>query len=430
MAHRRRALEQATFRRAVVDRIVVLVLAVVAASGLMSILPSQTQVAVSRLGCRAVSLGLGSCGAPGLDLQDTQLGQARCPALATLDAALPEVRVRELTAAQGIPVRISTERSGDVFVQLGSSAQPAPPALLQGQVRPSRDVIDGVQVPAQAEWYLPRGQGLEQLLVAVQDGHHTYVQQHSALGLVSRVLRRRGRDVAPPSLLFSQVDLGGRAWPGVRAASAPPRRRAPGQSTPGPVAVASSVTLQTSTPAVSTYNRVTHEAAVVAPVLGQLGARPVTGAMRWVRDDQGTVMSVLIAVVSPGALSPGEPATAAENPGVAYIAIPVSTAPERALVQSWLSGPGPVVVPLDELLGLRAPSANDQLGSFLTRAVTITVLHESGVGVADLQERVTTELQQLRRQEWPGTRIVSAGTIAPQPSGGQRRVLADPGCTT
>ena len=73
MARRRRAVERATFRRTVTDRVVVLVLVVVTASGLMSVLPGSSQRLVSRTACRAVSLGLGACGAAGLDLEDTAL---------------------------------------------------------------------------------------------------------------------------------------------------------------------------------------------------------------------------------------------------------------------------------------------------------------------------------------------------------------------
>ena len=431
MAPRRRAVERATFRRTVVDRLIVLVLVVVAASGLMSILPGESQRAVSRLGCRAVSLGLGSCGAPGLDLQDTQLTQSRCPALATLDAALPEVRVRELTASQGLPVSISTERSGDVVVQLGSAPQPAPPAVLEGAVRPSRPVIDGVDVPAQAEWYLPRGQGLEQLVVAVQDGHHHFVQRRSALALVSTALGRRAREVPPPSVLYSRADLDRSSWPHLADTAVPPRREPVSQPRERVLpASASSVTVQTSLPALAAYNRVTHESAVVAPVAGRLGRQPVTGTVRWTRNDQGTLTSVLLAVVAPDRLARGEPKTSLTGAGVAYIAIPVTTGPERELVQSWFSGPERLTIPLDELLGLRVPPASDQLGSFLSRAATVTVLRYGLVDAPTLQQRVTTELQGLRRQEWPGVRMVEAATIAPQPSGGVRLVLDDPGCRT
>lgn len=437
MAPRRRAVERATIRRTVVDRLVVLVLVVLAASGLMSILPSQSQVAVSRLGCRAVSLGLGACGAPGLDLQDTQLTESRCAALSTLDTVLPEVRVRELTAAQALPVVISTERSGDMFVQLGPlgqlgpPGQLAPPALLEGEARASTDVSGGVSVPLEAEWYLPRGQGLEQLVVAVQDGHHLDVQRRSALALVSRMLGRRAREVPPPSVLYSQVRLDGSLWPRSLDRPAPPPQRAGGPDrTRVPTATSSSVTVSTSTPASSTYNRVTHESAVVASLTGRLGQQPVTGAVRWTRDAQGAVTSVLVAVVAPGRLAPGEPGASLPGPGVAYLSIPVSTAPEQALVESWFAGPGPLTIPLDELLGLRVPPAGDQLGSFLTRAATITILRYGLVEPGELQQRVSAELRGLRRQEWEGVRMVGAGTIAPQPTGVGRKVLADPGCRT
>ena len=59
MGPRRRAVERATRRQNLLDRIVVGILVVVALSGLMSVLPAATQVAVSRFACRVGSLGLG-----------------------------------------------------------------------------------------------------------------------------------------------------------------------------------------------------------------------------------------------------------------------------------------------------------------------------------------------------------------------------------
>ena len=125
MSPRRRAVERATRRQMITDRIVIGTLVVVALSGLMSVLPAYTQVAVSRLACRVGSLGLGSCGEPGINLENSQLAPARCSTLGTLDKVLPEVRVEQVTTSTGLPVTISQARSGDVFVALGQR-RPAP----------------------------------------------------------------------------------------------------------------------------------------------------------------------------------------------------------------------------------------------------------------------------------------------------------------
>lgn len=90
MARRRRAVERASHRQAIVDRVVIGVLVVVATSGLMSLLPAQSQIAVSRFACRAGSLGLGSCGSSTQSLGSDQLAPPRCPILARFDRALPE----------------------------------------------------------------------------------------------------------------------------------------------------------------------------------------------------------------------------------------------------------------------------------------------------------------------------------------------------
>ena len=430
MARRRRAVERATFRRTVTDRVVALVLVVVTASGLMSVLPGSSQRAVSRTACRAVSLGLGACGTAGLDLDNTQLAPARCPTLSRLDRSLPEVRVRQLVADQGLPVTISTARSGDVDVQLGSAEQPPLPALLAGEPRGRRHVVDGVVVPAQTEWYLPRGQGLDELVVAVQDGHHRWVQQRSALALVSRGLSRAEREVPPPTLVYSQVSFGDAPWPLLPDPPAVPRTGKPVKPARVPAGSVSGVTVDRDRPATFVFNRISRESALVTDLFGTVAGRPVTGTLRLVRDGQGNVTSLLAAVVGTGPLAPGEPRTSLPGPAVAYVSVPVRTSSERALVSAWLAGRQPVRLPLDELLGLRVPAPSDRLGSFLTRAADVTVLRYGLVSPVELQARVDDELVSLRRTEWEGIPLVEVATIAPSPTGAGRRVLDDIGCRT
>lgn len=420
MAGRRRAVERAALRRTAIDRVVTGVLVVVAAAGGMSVLPGSSQRAVSRTGCRVVTLGLGACGDPGLDLTDVALAPPRCLTLAALDDALPEVRVRRLVAARGLVVTISTARSGDVVAQLGDAAQPAPPRVLTGEARSQRHVVDGVDVPAQAEWYLPRGQGLDELVGAVQDAEHQVVQRRSALGLLGVVLDRDERSVPEPTLLSSTLDLSQPVWPHV-APAAPSRPVRTGGST---------VSVATDRPAVSVFNRISSESALVVPLTGSLGGQPTTGTMRVVRDPTSAVVSVLLAVVTPGRAVPGEPAASLPGPAVAYVQVPVRTATERELVATWLAGSGPVVVPLDGLLGLRAPQADDQLDSFFTRAATVTVLRYALVEPAALAGRVDAELRDGRRQDWEGVRLVEAGQVDPTSSGAGRRFVADPACRT
>ena len=435
MVRRRRAVERATLRRSVTDRVVAAVLVVVALSGLMSVLPGASQRAVSRATCRLVTLNLGTCGAPGLDLSDTTLAPPRCRTLATLDEALPEVRVRRLTAARGLPVTISTARSGDVVVQLGDAPQPAAPAVLSGETRPQRRVLDGVDVPAQAEWYLPRGQGLDELVAAALDGEHESVQQRSALALLADGLDRDERVVPEPTLLYSTVDLREQLWPHVEDASVPPRTSptptpAPPPRARGPVRSSSEVTVLSDQPAVSVFNRISRESALIAPLGGTVGGRPATGTLRVTRDPSGAVVGVLLAVVTQGQIVPREPRTSLPGPAVAYVEVPVRTAPERELVGTWLAGSSPATVPLDALLGLQAPPANDQLGSFLSRAAEVTVLRYALVEPAALQARVTEELRAGRRQDWEGIRLVEVVGIAPTSGGTRRTPVADPPCRT
>jgi hypothetical protein len=431
VAARRRAVERAARRRSAIDRVVAGSLAVVAAAGLMSVLPGSTQRAVSRASCQVATLGLATCGDPGLDLTDTALGPPRCLLLADLDSALPEVRVRRLVAAQDLVVTISTARSGDVVVQLGDEPQPGAPAVLDGGVRGQRRVAEGVSVPAQAEWFLPRGQGLDELVGAVQDARHQVVQDRSALGLLGAALDRGERSVPAPTQRYAQVDLTQPVWPRAEAARPAPPRSGTAPARPAvPPRSGSQVAVATDRPAQLVFNRISRESSTVVPLAGSLGGQPATGTLRVTRDGAGTVVSVLVGVVTPARAVPGETAAASAGPAVAYVQVPVRTEPERALVASWLAGSGPVVVPLDGLLGLRAPQADDRLDSFLTRAATVTVLRYGGVGTARLSDRVAEELRTGRREDWAGVRLVGAGRVEPTSSGAGRRLVPDPACRT
>ncbi|HEY0215100.1 MAG TPA: hypothetical protein VGC57_01765 [Cellulomonas sp.] len=428
MARRRRAVEQATFRRTVTDRVVAGALVLVALSGSMSVLPGSSQRAVSRTACHVVTVGLGTCGAAGLDLTDTALAPARCPTLAALDDALPEVRVRHLVAARGLPVTVSTARSGDVVAQLGDAPQPSPPAVLDGQSRPLRPVADGVEVPGQTEWYLPRGQGLDELVAAAQDDEHQFVLRRSPLALLAAGLDRDERSVPAPTLLYSTLDLGAQPWPRFAARVQPPRTAGP--TTPrGPARSASHLLLGPDRPAAYVFNRVSGQSAVVATLDGTVGGEPATGTLRVTRDQSGAVVDVLVAVVAQGRLVPGEPSTWPGGPAVAYVQVPVRTASERAVVDAWLSPASVAEIPLDEVLGLRAPQPSDQLGSFLTRAAMVTVLRYGASTPATLQDRTADQLRTGRREEWDD-RLIEAVTVAPTADGTHRVPVDDPSCRT
>jgi hypothetical protein len=427
---RRRAVERATRRQNLIDRIVVGILVIVALSGVMSVLPAYTQVAVSRFACRVGSLGLGSCGAADIDLEKTPLAPARCAVLATLDKSLPEVRVERLITHQGLPMVISQARSGDVFVELGAAAQPAEPDLLAGESRPQRSVMPGVSAPAQAEWYLPRGQGLDQLVTATYQKHRQWVERRSAMTLVGSRLFGAESEVPPPAVLYSRVKLDQHRLPRFTDAPAPPRTDHTTYRPPVPEAAVNALHLDTGIPALAMVNRISGNTATVASLRGTLRQQPVTGAVRWSRNADGVVSSVLVGVVASGRMVPGEHLGSLPGPAVAYISVPVTTAPEQRLVEEWFADPRGLTIPLEELLQLRPARTSDQLGSFLTRAATVTILRYAFLQPGELQARVTRELASQRRQDWTGIRMLAASSIAPQPSGGRRQILEDPSCRT
>lgn len=431
MARGLRAVERATRRQTITDRIVAVILAVVAASGLMSVLPGQSQVAVSRFACHVASLGLGSCGRTGLNLENTGLNLPRCPALATLDETLPEVRVNELTAKDDLHVTIDAARTGDVFVQFGPADQLAPPLTLNGQGRRTHDVAAGVTLPTSAEWFLPSGQGLDQLVQAVQDRHQQWIQHRSALAVLTTALARGDADVPAPTVLYGQIRLDEALLPTYPDAPVVPRSGTEPRPSRGPLAPLSAVSVVSDVPAVTVFNRVSRHFSVVAPVAGVLQRSPVTGTVRWTRDADGNVTSVVVAIVASTRLATGErvPVGVATT-GVAYLSVPITTEPERALAQQWLSDPGGFRLGLNELLGLRPADPSNRLASFLTRAATVTLVRYSGIDPGEAQLRVRSELTSSRRVDWAGARMVSAATIAPQPTGSVRTVVDDPLCRT
>lgn len=428
LARLRRPVERASQRQAIADRIVIAVLVVVAASGLMSLLPGDRQATVSRFVCRLGSLGLGACSSAPPVLGSQQLAPPRCRLLSTFDEALPEVRVSNPAAAGSPSIELSTARSGDMYLRLGIENALAPPFLLQGEGRATAPLLPGASVPVSAEWYLPAGQGANVIAQAVADRHHQWVQRRSSLAVISSVFGDRGRRIPPPTVLFSQVRLDSPVLPRVAGGPSAPSTSA-GPDRPGE----SYISVVSSRPALLAYNRITADASLVVSVAGAVLDTPVAGSVRWTRDASGAITSVLIAVVSEGRLVPGErlPKDGSSNSadsgstGVAYVAVRVTSAAEQDLVSDWLSDPQGFSLGLDELLGLRAPQASDQLGSYLTRAATVTLLRYSGIDSQTAETQVSEELARHRRVDWSGGRLLSVSEIAPEPNRAARVLVTD-----
>jgi hypothetical protein len=431
LARLRRPIERATQRRARADRIVIAALVVVTASGLMSLLPGERQAAISRFVCRVASVGLGACGSAPPVLGSEQLAPPRCRLLSTFDEALPEVRVSRTTAANSFSIEVSTARSGDMFLRLGNEDASVPPFLLQGDGRASAALLPGASVPVSTEWYLPGGQGANAIAQAISDRHHQWVQRRSSLAVLSSVLGDHGRQIPPPTVLFSQVRLNSPVLPRVASPGVPSASERPGK--PGGE---SYISVVPNRPALLAYNRVTSEASLVVSVTGVVRDTPVAGSARWTRDRSGAITSVLIAVVSAGQLVPGEPLPSADSStpgnsgsvGVAYVALPVTSAAEQKLVSTWLSDQQGFRLDLDELLGLQAPEASDQLSSYLTRAARLTLLRYSGIEAQAAEKQVSEELARHRRMDWSGASLLSVSEIAPQPNRAARVLVTDPSC--
>ena len=415
---RRRDVERASRRRSVTDRILVLVLVVVAASGFMSALPATAQVAVGRLACRVGSLGLGACGADPVALTDPELAPPRCAALAALDEALPEVRVSETTTPSGLRIQTRTARSGDSVLHLGPDQTTEPPLLLAGQRRGRQEVLPGVDVSNSADWFLPGGQGGDIVVAAALEQHRQWLQHRSSLAPLGAVFGSSGRELPSPTLLRSRV------WPGV--AQLPP----PADTTAALSDTRNRVVLRADQPAHLVTNSIDRDSMLTISLTGTWAGQPVTGAASWRRAASGEVEQVTVAVVAARSLVKGEPALPKGSAEVAYITIPVATAGERRLVEGWLSRPTGFSLPLTELLGLRQPDVRDQLAAFLTRAATVTVLRHGDTDRLALTRRVTDEVIATERVERADTRLTAAFTVAPQPNGEPRTLAEDPACAS
>ena len=411
-------MERAARRRSVTDRILVLVIVVVAASGFMSTLPAAAQVAVGRLACRVGSLGLGACGADPIALTDPELAPPRCAALATLDQALPEVRVSETTTPAGLRIQTRTARSGDSVLHLGPDQTAETPLLLAGQHRGRQTVLPGVDVDTSADWFLPGGQGGDIVVAAALEQHRQWLQRRSSLAPLGAVFGSSGRDLPSPTLLQSRV------WPAVPQLPTSPA------AAPTLTDTRNRVVLQPNQPAHLVTNRIDRDSVLAVSVTGTWAGQPVTGAASWRRGASGEVERVTVAVVSARPLVKGEPALPAGSAEVAYITIPVASSGERRLVESWLSRPTGFSLPLTELLGLGQPDVRDQLAAFLTRAATVTVLRYADTDRTWLTRQVTQQVIATERVDWPRTRVTAAFTVAPQPNGAARTLVADPACAS
>lgn len=415
MAHRR-AVERAARRRTVTDRVLIIVVSVAAASGLMSVLPAASQVAVGRMVCRIGSLGLGSCGNDPAALTQTQLAPPRCAALAALDASLPEVRVSETVTPTGLRIQTRTARSGDAVLHLGPDRTDEPPLLLAGEQRGQDEVLPGVVVQRSADWFLPGGQGGDIVVAAAVEEHRQWLQQRSSLAPLSAVFGSGGRDMPSPTLRYSRV------WPAQGPLPTPST-----SSTIQPAAT-DRVVARSDVSAHLLTNEVEGDSILTVSLTGTWGGGPVSGAASWRRAASGQVQAVTVAVVAARPLVKGTPAGPTGSAEVAYVTIPIASDVERRLVESWLSRPDGFGLPLTSLLGLRQPDRRDQLAAFLTRAATVTVLRYANTDRLTLTRVVTEQIARNQRVARPELELRAAYTVAPQPNGAARTLSPDPAC--
>lgn len=415
MARRTRSVEKAYRRQKFVDRIVVGVLVIASAAGLMSILPGASQDDVRRIGCRIGSLGLSACGRQVSTSTAVPLGDPLCPELQQLDSYLPEVSSTPFTLSDGLRGRLLRSRAGDITIDFGHLPTD-PPDLLDGQQRGTRELLPGVTVPKDAEWWEPGGQGADSVLQAVVDAHRHYRQQRSALALFA-ALDTSHDEIPDPTVVYSSTRLDRSTLP-----SSDPQPTTPDLDR--------WIRIDPGTPGVIAYNKVTEETSLIARVSGSLDGEPTSGALRLTRDAAGRPTQILVAFSSTTPPTPDQPALTERTDSITYIQVPVTTTAERTLADQWLSSADGFTLDLSPVLGWTAPRAQDQLNAWLSRAAQVTVLTsatDSSTGADDAAAQATQELTTLRRSQQT-TQLHRVTVVAPQPDGSRRVPAIDPQC--
>lgn len=416
VARLRRPVEREGLRQRIIDRLIAIGLAVIAVAGLMSFASGPRLAAVSRAACLVGSLGLANCRDEILLAQPVQLSEPRCPFLAELDTAVPEVRTDTVHLPSGLTLTTSRARSGDIVLEVGPPTATDPPSVLAGEVRRSRTLAPGVEVAAHTEWLLPAGHGISELATALENRHDQTARGNSAMALFARLVHPvGGSELAAPNVRYSTLSLDTPPFPVIEdPAQAEPRK-------------GDWLVLDRGRPAIAMYESTHRQVAVTAPITGTVQERAASGVVRWTRDESAQLTGILIMVGTDGSLITGGPEIK-NSTSVGYAEIPIQTESERALAERWLSDRSGFAVPTKELFGLAAADPADRLASWLGRAATVTVLRYQGIGTAAALDRASQEVRRLRRTEWPDARLITVHQVPPRPDGTARKLADDPSC--
>ena len=218
-----------------------------------------------------------------------------------------------------------------------SSSSARPGSRRRPTCWPARPVRRAASCPAsrcrrQAEWFLPRGQGLDQLVIA------TY-ERASAVGRAAvragpgRVAAVRGRSRRSRRRLCCSAGYG---WTSNGCPASPTgrcRRRPNGRTR---VRVDPTAAVEQPQPGREPSRRSPSSTASPAALrrwpacAAPCGRGRSPAPLRWTRNADGVITSVLVAVVATGRLVPGEQLGSLPGPAVAYISVPVTTPPGAA----------------------------------------------------------------------------------------------------
>lgn len=430
---RYRSIERTQRRGKALDRTIAILLVVLGLTGTLSLLPSHAQSSVGRLACQIGSLGLSNCIDSTAEAAARSLAPAQCRTLARLDEVIPEAQVTSLTTASGVPLTWSTTRSGEDRLRFAADAEV--PDLISGQGRSLSDPTAGVTLTMPSEWFLPGGQGGQELVEAIDAEHRRWVQQRSALALLSGVLDSSGWEIPEPTILRSHQDPRVSPLPTATGQDEPPRPKS-----------GRWLAIDTDRSAEVSVNTTTAQSNLTVPLQGELDGEDITGRLRWTINSVGEITEVVIGFTTAqdpfaedaseedadgaeNAATPSGPAAADALTDVVYLSIPVRTRDERQVTLDWLTREGGVMIDLGTAMSTQVPAAEDRFGSFLARSATIVSLTYTGVSVGAADAQLGEQFALDERGPWEEADLVEARQMDPQPVRVSRDVTTDEGCT-
>lgn len=382
--------------RARSDRAVTVMAGSLAVVAVVTLLPQTWQQSVISGGCRVLSLGVTDCVArlyepPAPDLRAVPL----CEVDQVAERMVPTVERQRIRFSSGGELERWVGRDGTIRVVAVPEVPTQGPA--DGWAAgpwPTATLLPGVELPQQAQWTFPDGEGEREFVAALQQEHALVDQRVSAVAaLLPGDAEERTQEVLTPS-----------AWAAVGGLDSAAGTTAPARSTSqGSVRL----TGQTARLLDDTRDSVTYttvDSAGSAPD----GATAV-GVLRWGRSEVGRATEL----IGTWAWQDGDAVR------VVHLLLPLAPGDQDEF-ESWLAEDGGPSLDLDFLLAGDQPGSTG-LDRLVAAAGTVATEVRTGTDPQAYVDTVRTQMALDRRPfgELPGARGATS-LVRPQPSGVER----------